>query len=166
MILTASRPSEALGARWEQIDFDKLLWTKPPELMKAGDEHVVPLSPAALEILKHQRSVRTGSAVFPGRGGSPISYVSFFGIPAKAGIAAATPHGWRSVFKDYCGYIAEDVSWELAEAALAHSLSSLEASYRHRTAVDKRRKVMADYADWLNGVGGVRVISLDERRKA
>lgn len=153
MVLTASRPSEAIGARWEQIDDDKLLWTKPPGMMKAGVPHVVPLSPAALEILEHQRSVRTGDSVFPGRGGSPISYANFFTVTAKAGIDAATPHGWRSVFKDYCGDVAEDVSWELAEAALAHSLSSLEEAYRHRTAVEKRRKVMIDYANWLNSVG-------------
>ena len=129
-------------------------------------EHVVPLSPAALEVLDRQARVRTGDAIFPGRGGSPISYASFFLMPSKAGIDAANPHGWRSVFKDYCGDIAEDVSWELAEAALAHSLNALEASYRHRTAVEKRRKVMNDYASWLNGDSGAGVVSLDDRRRA
>ena len=166
MILTASRPSEALGARWEQIDFGKLLWTKPPELMKAGVEHVVPLSSAALEILEHQARVRTGNAIFPGRGGSSISYASFFTAPVKAGIAAQTPHGWRSVFKDYCGDVAEDVSWDLAEAALAHSLNALEAAYRRRTAVEKRRSLMNKYADWLNGDSGARVIAFPTLKKA
>jgi integrase len=172
MILCGLRPNEALGGLWHEIDWDKRLWTIPGDegmkwgRMKAGQEHIVPLSAAALEILEHQRSVRTGNAIFPGRGGSPISYANFFVMPKKVGIDAANPHGWRSTFKDYCGDLVEDVSWELCEAALAHSLTALEASYRHRTAVEKRRKVMADYADWLNGVGGARVISLNERRKA
>ena len=134
--------------------------------MKSGVEHVVPLSAIALEVLARQARVRTGDAIFPGRGGSPISYASFFLMPSKAGLDAANPHGWRSTFKDWCGDVAEDVSWEVAEAALAHSLSSLEASYRHRTAVEKRRPVMEAYAAWLNGDAGARVVSLDDRRRA
>jgi integrase len=163
MILTASRPSEALGARWPEINLDKRLWTKASERMKSGVEHVVPLSELALEVLERQARVRSGDAIFPGRSGSPISYASFFLMPSKAGIDAANPHGWRSVFKDFCGDVADDVSWELAEAALAHSLGSLEASYRHRTAVEKRRKLMSDYAAWLNGDSGACVVSLDDR---
>lgn len=163
MILTASRPGEALGAQWDEIDLDRRLWTKPPERMKSGVEHVVPLSPGAIEVLERQARVRTGNAIFPGRGGSPISYANFFVMPAKVGIDAANPHGWRSTFKDFCGDLAENVSWELAEAALAHSLSSLEASYRHRTAVEKRRKVMNDYAAWLNGDSCAQVVTLSDR---
>ena len=165
MILTASRPSEAIGAQWGEIDLDKRLWTKPPERMKGNVEHVVPLSAAALEVLERQKSVRTGNAIFPGRGGSPISYANFFVAPAKVGIDAANPHGWRSTFKDFCGDIAEDVSWETAEAALAHSLSSLEEAYRHRTAVEKRRRVMENYAAWLNGDSGAQVVAFSDRRK-
>ncbi len=177
MILCALRPNEALGGQWDEIDLVKRLWTIPGDeemkggrmkwgRMKNGRKHIVPLSDAALEVLNRQARVRTGNAIFPGRGGSPISYTSFFEAPSKAGIDAANPHGWRSTFKDFCGDIAEDVSWETAEAALAHSLTALEASYRHRTAVEKRRKVMTDYAAWLNGDSGARVVSLDERRKA
>jgi integrase len=163
MILCASRPSEAIGAQWDEIDQDKRLWKVPAERMRAGREHVVPLSPAALEILDHQAQVKTGDSVFPGRGGSPISYASFFEIPAKAGIDAATPHGWRSCFRDWCGDIG-DVERDLAEAALAHSLGKIEASYRRRTAIEKRRPLMENYAAWLNG--GAQVIALAGRRKA
>jgi integrase len=156
MILCALRPSEALGLQWDEIDWEKRLLKVRAARMKAGREHVVPLSSAALEILEHQRSVSTGDSVFPGRGGSPLSYDTFSTAPARAEppVNAATPHGWRSVFRDYCGDIAEDVPRDLAEAALAHSLGKIEASYRRRTAVEKRRPIMENYAAWLNGVGG------------
>ena len=149
MIATAARPSEALGARWQEVDFDRRLWTLPAARMKSAREHVVPLSTAALAVLKRQACVRTGDAIFPGRSGAPLSYNSFAAAPAKAGIDAACPHGWRSVFRDWAGDIGE-ISPDLAEAALAHSLGATEGAYRRLTAVDRRRAVMEAYARWLN----------------
>ena len=169
MILTAARPSEALGSKWDEIDWDKRLWKIPGARMKAGKAHTVPLSDEALKILERQEEhVRTGDAVFPGRGGSPLSYDTFASAPARAQpvIDAATAHGWRSVFRDYCGDIAKKVPFNLAEAALAHSLSSTQASYRRRTAVEKRRKVMEDYAEWLNADDGAQVIAFPTLKKA
>jgi integrase len=163
MILTAARPSEALGARWAEIN-DRKLWMIPGARMKSGKGHTVPLSDAAIEILERQRDVCTGDSIFPGRGGSPLSYDTFASAPARAGIDAATPHGWRSVFRDWCGDVADDVPRDLAEAALAHSLGSVEASYRRRTAVEKRRPIMARYADWLAGGGGAQVIDFATMR--
>ena len=87
------------------------------------------------------------------------------------GVDAAAPHGWRSVFRDFCGHVAEDVPRDLAEAALAHSLGSTEAAYRKRTTIEKRRVVMEKYAAWLNsddrkvivlGVWGVWPVALPE----
>ena len=98
MVLTAARPSEALEARWDEVDFDRRLWTLPPERMKSAKQHVVPLSTAGARVLDRQQRVRTGDAVFPGRSGSPLSYASFATAPAKAGIEACTPHGWQAAF--------------------------------------------------------------------
>jgi Phage integrase family len=86
MVLTAARPSEALEARWAEVDFDRRLWTLPPERMKSAKQHVVPLSSAALAVLDRQQRVRTGDAVFPGRSGAPVSYAGFATAPAKVGI--------------------------------------------------------------------------------
>jgi integrase len=152
MVLTAARPSEALQARWDEIDLDKRLWVVPAERMKSAREHIVPLSQAAVDILEQQARIRTGDSVFPGRSGSPFVYDTFAAAPARAGIDACTPHGWRSVFRDWAGDIGE-IPRDLAEAALAHSLGSTEASYRRRTAVGKRREVMENYSRWLNGKG-------------
>jgi integrase len=150
MIVTASRPSEALGAQWGEIDLVKGLWTKPGARMKAGREHVTPLNSIALRVLERQMKVRTGDPVFPGRSGSPISYTGFARAPSEAGIDAGTPHGWRSIFRDWAGDIG-DIPRKLAEAALAHSLGETEGAYRRRTAVEKRRAVMDRYAQWLLG---------------
>jgi integrase len=133
----------------------------PPERMKSACEHIVPLSSEALTLLEQQRGVRTGDSIFPGRGGSPRSYATK--APTKAEIDAATPHGWRSVFRKWAGDIGE-VPRDLAEAALAHSLSDVEAAYwRGSRAVERRRKVMEDYAKSLTGESAA-VIALSDHR--
>ena len=91
-ILTASRPGEALYARWDEVDLAKKLWTVPKERMKTGKEHVVPLSAAALKVLERQASVRVGDYVFPGRGAGNPSYVNFAIAPKHAGFDAGSPH--------------------------------------------------------------------------
>jgi integrase len=150
MVLTAARPSEALKAQWSEIK-DERLWVIPSERMKSGQPHEVPLSTEALTLLKRQRDMCTGDSIFPGRGGSPRSYASFAKAAAKAEIDAATPHGWRSVFRSWAGNVAS-IERDLAEAALAHSLGDVEAAYwRGSRAVDRRREVMERYSQWLNG---------------
>ena len=106
-ILTASRPGEALYAKWDEIDFDKKIWTcpgGPNGRMKTGKDHVVPLSSAALAVLERQAKVRVGDYVFPGRGAGKPSYVNFATAPKQAGFDAGSPHslaldlprlGWR-----------------------------------------------------------------------
>jgi integrase len=148
MIATAARPSEALRTQWGEIDLARRLWTIPAARMKSAREHVAPLSPIALAVLERQARVRTGDAVFPGRSGSPLSYDGFATAPARAGLDAGSPHGWRSVFRDACGDRLR-VDRDLAEAALAHSLGAVEGSYRRETAIEARRPVMEAYARWL-----------------
>ena len=58
LILTAARSGEALGARWDEINFDAAVWTVPANRMKTGEIHEVPLSDAALAILYAQREAR------------------------------------------------------------------------------------------------------------
>lgn len=81
LILTASRTSEVLGARWVEVDLDARVWTVPAERMKGGREHRVPLSERALEILTAMQAVRTGAFVFPSArprltGKTPVGRVS------------------------------------------------------------------------------------------
>ncbi len=48
-ILTAARSGEVRGAKWEEFDLDKKVWTIPATRMKAKKEHHVPLSDAGLQ---------------------------------------------------------------------------------------------------------------------
>ncbi|MBO0736608.1 MAG: site-specific integrase, partial [Alphaproteobacteria bacterium] len=149
LILTTSRSGEARGARWSEIDLDDAVWTVPGERMKAGREHRVPLSDAALDVLRTMAALGSepGELVFPGmKNGRPLSDVALAKAVVAAGGNGATVHGFRSTFRDWC---AESTNHprELAEAALAHTLKDkVEAAYQRGDLLEKRRRLMADWA--------------------
>jgi integrase len=156
-ILTTVRPGVALRARWDEIDMGKALWVIPAHKMKRGTEpFVVPLVPAAMEVLAQQQRTRKNDFIFPGtQPGRPLSYNVFQNaLRRKLGIVGVSLHGWRSTFRDWVGDIG-DVPRDLAEAQLAHALSTTEGRYRRRTAVEKRRAVLTQYADWLLGTSNI-----------
>ena len=158
MIACAARPSEALHARWSEIDRAKRLWTVPKARMKAEREHIVPLSALALEVLERRALVRIGDVVFPGWSGSPVGYSNFAKAPSKLDLDLAAPHSWRSVFRDWCHSVGR-ISRDLAEEALAHSLGTVEGAYRRDPAVEARRPAMEAYSRWLIGDAGADVIT-------
>jgi integrase len=152
MIASAARPSEAFHARWSEIDMERGLWSVPASRMKGAEPHVVPLSAVALDVLRLQAARRVSDAVFPGRGGSPLSHATIAKAPAKAGLDAATPHGWRSVFADWARKTGR-IDRDLRETALAHKLPPVEGAYARDTLIEPRRPMMAAYAQWLLGEG-------------
>ena len=120
LILTAARSGEALGARWNEIDFEAKIWTVPAGRMKAGREHRVPLSGRALEILKQLFEVRTGDCVFLGQQlDRPLSPTALAMLMRRMGHGDITVHGFRSAFREWCGD-QTNFAREIAEAALAH----------------------------------------------
>ena len=52
MLLTGQRKSEVANVRWSEFDLDKRIWVVPPERMKAGAAHAVPLSDGAIDLLR------------------------------------------------------------------------------------------------------------------
>jgi len=151
-ILTAARTGEVLGARWNEMDLDAELWTVPGERMKAGREHRVALSTTAVRILKDMAKLRPkddkGEAyVFPGaRNGRPLSQMAMLMILRRMDRADLTAHGFRSTFRDW---IAETTAYpgDLAEMALAHTVSDkVEAAYRRGDMIERRRRMMEDWA--------------------
>ena len=104
LILTAGRTSEVLKAIWDEIDFEAGVWTIPPERMKAAEEHVVPLSGAALDILIPLSKTKLSKYVFPGQKlGKPLSGMSMEMLLRRMKVENATVHGFRSAFRDWCG---------------------------------------------------------------
>jgi integrase len=148
VILTACRSGEALKATWDEIDMEKGVWTIPSSRMKAGKEHRVPLSDAALAVLDRAKKIRHSDYVFPGvRSGKPMSDMSLTMLVRRLhdGI---TVHGFRSAFRDWAAEVTH-YPHEAAEMALAHVVGNkVEAAYRRGDMFEKRRQMMADWAAW------------------
>jgi len=87
LILTAARTGEVIGARWDELDLAQEVWTVPADRMKAGREHRVPLSTAAIGVLEAMKKLRRDDYVFPGlKKGKPLwrcsSYSSVWEDPS------------------------------------------------------------------------------------
>ncbi|KQT78787.1 site-specific integrase [Methylobacterium sp. Leaf466] len=154
LILTASRTSEVLGARWDEINVVERLWTVPAMRMKAKREHRVPLSTRSIEILARARELAGGSAlVFPGRSGEkPLSNMVFL-MALRRMKLPITAHGFRSSFRDWA---AERTSLprEVAEMALAHAVENrVEAAYARSDLLDRRRDLMEQWATFVSPGG-------------
>jgi integrase len=155
-ILTAARSGEALGAQWSEFDFKKKLWAIPATRMKAGRPHTVPLSAQAIAVIEKMKSIQTSENVFAGRGkGGRVSQKIMGQVLARLGVEGTTVHGFRSSFRDWAGN--ETVTpREVAEAALAHIVGDqAEQAYRRSDALDKRRRLMAQWADFCAPVAPV-----------
>ena len=149
-ILTACRTGEVIGARWCEIDFHDNVWTIPAERMKAGKEHRVPLSAAALEILAAMKQFAQeggGDFVFPGaKNGAPLSNMAMLAVLKRMRRTDITAHGFRSTFRDWAGQETHHPR-EVIEHALAHQLKSkTEAAYARGDLLRKRRALMEDWA--------------------
>ena len=149
--LTATRSSEARGARWPEIDEAEAAWRIPAERMKSGIEHRVPLSRQALDVLKAARRFDGFSRlVFPSplKPGQPLSWQTLLKMLRTNGIDC-TVHGFRSSFKTWA-IEATTVPWAVGEAALAHVLgNSTEAAYVRSDLFEQRRELMAAWADFV-----------------
>ena len=146
LILTGARTSEVLNARWDEIDFDKAMWTIPAERMKSRREHRVPLTKAALIPLEHAKG-QHAVYVFPGPSeAGPLSNMSLLMVLRRLKRNDVTPHGMRSAFRDWAAECTNFPS-EVCEMALAHVIeNATEAAYRRGDLFDKRRTLMEAWA--------------------
>jgi integrase len=146
-ILTAARTGEVIGAKWAEIDLKAGVWIVPPQRMKAGKEHRVPLSERAVELLS--ALPREGEFVFMGgRAGKPLSNMAMLELirGMKPGFV---PHGFRSTFRDWAAERTPYPS-EVVEMALAHAIESkVEAAYRRGDLFQKRRGLMEEWATFF-----------------
>jgi integrase len=147
IILTVARVSEANVAIWEEVKWDNRVWIVPANRMKGRLEHRVPLSNAALAVLKAMHAVRHSDFIFPGkREGRPIGANTVLRIAKETADVDITTHGLRSTFRDWA---AERTNFprEVAEKALAHAIpNAVEAAYRRGDLFEKRRKLMDAWA--------------------
>jgi integrase len=151
LILTACRTGEVIGARWGEFNIQEASWTVPAERVKAGRQHRVPLSPAAITVISAMQKVcateRGNGFVFPGgKQGRPLSDAAIWAVLKRTGRSDLTVHGFRSTFRDWA---AERTNYprEAAEMALGHAVSDkVEAAYRRSDLFEKRRRLMDEWA--------------------
>ncbi|MCL4767746.1 MAG: integrase arm-type DNA-binding domain-containing protein [Hyphomicrobiaceae bacterium] len=151
LILSAARTGEVLGARWDEFDLEAAIWRCPPERMKSGRVHRVPLSGRALAIVKALEDARGMSEfVFPGhKRGRPLSSMALAMQMRRMKVGHFSVHGFRSAFRDW---VSEETHHprEIAEAALAHVVGdATERAYRRGDALSKRRALMQDWSAYL-----------------
>ena len=147
-ILTAARSGEVYGARWSEFDLKAGIWTIPANRMKAAEEHRVPLSSRALEIINHLAEHKMSDYVFTGRANKPMSNMAM-AMLLRDIAPNVTVHGMRSAFRDWAGektHFPRDV----AEMALAHKVGDqTERAYRRGDALEKRRQLMDEWFNFL-----------------
>lgn len=176
LALTAVRLAAVRGASWDEIeDLDgaEPLWRVPAERMKlarakkgeARFDHLVPLSPAAVQLLREVRDLHSGNAdlhdggdanshglIFPGRTpGKPIGENALRSLIDQAGFADRhVPHGWRASFSTIMNEALGE-SWRSSiDAALAHSAKDkVEAAYNRSVQLERRREVFDRWAELL-----------------
>ena len=153
LVLTAARSGEARGATWDEIDMEGREWRIPGSKMKGGREHRVPLSDAALDVLRQVQALDDNSGLVfasllkPGR---PLSDMTLTKILRSVGLSdRATVHGFRTSFKTWA-MEQTDTPWAVGEAALAHMLGNpTEQAYARSDLFAKRRALMQQWADFV-----------------
>jgi integrase len=177
LAMTGLRSGEVRGARWDEIDLRAGLWIVPAARMKMKVEHRVPLSPAAVELLEALPKLEGNPLVFPAARGGTLSDMTLSAVMRRmheAEVAVdrpgyldratkrpAVPHGLRSTFRDW---VAERTNYpaDMAEVALAHKIgNAVEAAYRRGDMIEKRRLMMAAWAEFLaDGTRSRKVVKL------
>lgn len=152
-VLTAARSGEARGAVWDEIDPEKREWRIPGVRMKAGVEHRVPLSDAALAVLERAQPLSGASdLVFPSprKPGRPLSDMTLTKVLRDMGLAERTTvHGFRSSFRDWAAECS-DAPHAAMELSLAHAVGSVvERAYARSDLLAKRRALMEQWASFV-----------------
>jgi integrase len=174
-ILTAGRTAQTIDAKLDEIKDGT--WTIPGERMKNGKEHKVPLPARALEILEKLPEFEGNDYVFPGaKEGKPLSNMAMLQLVrgmnearTKAGLPkwkdaisgrGIVPHGFRSSFTDWAGDETE-FDEETRDFSTHHMKGDKTArAYRRNTSFEKRRKLMAAWADYCAGIISDNVVAM------
>lgn len=161
LVLCASRSGEIRSATWDEIDFDRAIWTIPAERMKTRRAHRVPLSPQAVAVLEEAAALRRSDHIFPNGKGVSLSDMALTKTLRDMGMKC-TAHGFRSSFRDWA---AEQTSMpgEVPEAALAHAVpSAVEAAYKRTDFFDLRRQLMDAWGRFACGEGSADVVQINQ----
>jgi integrase len=146
-ILTAARSNEVLGARWPEINLTERVWIVPPERMKGGKEHRVPLSAPAIKLLGDVYREDGNDFVFIGsREGRGIGDNTALLQVLRSLSRTETVHGFRSAFSDWA-HERSSATTHVIELSLAHDIgNAAEKAYRRTDLFHRRRLLMEQWA--------------------
>jgi integrase len=150
-IYNAVRSGETRHATWPEFDLDAAIWSIPASRMKMRQPHVVPLSPAAIAILRRRWPLRASDdgLVFSTHGKKPISDMTMTKVLRDLGFPKTTVHGFRSSFTDWAAERTRCPK-EIVDKALAHKLADrVEAAYRRTNFLERRRALMLSWARFV-----------------
>lgn len=148
-ILSATRTNETINATWPEFCLNNRMWTIPAARMKAGVEHRVPLSNAAIDLLTNLHRIEGNSYVFPGtKLNRPLSDMAMLEM-LRGMRDGCTVHGFRSSFRDWASETTLNPE-SIVEMALAHTIKDkTERAYRRGDAFERRRALMQQWTDYL-----------------
>lgn len=157
IVLTMTRTTELRAAQWsefESLDGSEPLWRVPAERMKMKTEHLVPLQPQAVAVLKELRAM-------PGAGNSPCLFPSpsregfmsnntmLYGLYRLGFHSRATVHGFRGLASTILNEMGFNSDW--IERQLAHDeRDQVRGAYNSAQYLPGRRAMLLRWADWLD----------------
>ena len=155
LILTAVRSGSVRQAEWFEIDLANALWVIPAEHTKARQEHRVPLSPQAVQLLQSLPRMAGTDIVFPSPSGKALSDMALSqlmrGMRERGELTVeAVPHGFRSTFRDWA---AEQTAYpdEIRKAASGHTVGdAVKEAYQRTDLLERRRKLMDEWGNFLD----------------
>lgn len=144
-LLTLARPSEASGSRWDEIDLEAKLWIIPAERMKAKREHIVPLSPQALEILNVMKPISAHREhIFPSRNDPKLPMNSQTANAALKRLGYGrklVAHGLRSIASTAMNE--QGFNSDVIEVALSHiERNEVRKAYNRSLYLKQRQELM------------------------
>jgi len=151
------RPGELRHAEWSEFDFDAATWSIPAGKMKMKQDHIVPLSRQAVEILKTlQPLTGQGRYVLPSHRSAmrPLSNNAVLSALRRMGYATdeMSGHGFRAMARTILDEVLQ-VRPEFIEHQLAHAVKDPNGRAYNRTAhLEERKKMMQKWSDYLDGL--------------
>lgn len=167
-IATGARSIEVREARWQHIDIEKKIWTRPASLMrKNNEEHTVTLNDAALAVIERIAEISSPSKpetlLLANGKGTELSDMTISKV-MRDGSLPWVPHGFRSSFRDWAAEQHPDIPDPVAEAALSHSVpDAVVAAYKRTKFLEMRRTLLDHWSAFILS-DRTNVVQLADRR--
>jgi len=149
VLLTACRTANVCSMKWNNVDFDNLVWTCPATTMKNKQEFKVPFSQTVGDWL--QSIPKIDELVFPVKKGKEMSNNTLLALLKRMEYKdLTTTHGLRSTFSTWANEKTMHQS-DIIEAALSHKIGDATSlAYNRSELLEKRRTLMLEWENYLH----------------